>query len=30
MSTPNGPYDPYSPGSQDAGQQQGSYGQQGP
>jgi uncharacterized membrane protein YhaH (DUF805 family) len=30
MSTPNGPHDPYSPGSQDAGQQQGSYGQQAP
>ena len=30
MSTPNGPYDPYSPGSQDAGQQQGSCAQQAP
>ena len=30
MSTPNGPDDPYSTGSLDAGQQQGSYGQQGP
>jgi len=29
MSTPNGPYDPYSSGSQNAGQQQGGYGEQG-
>ncbi|MGD0702714.1 MAG: DUF805 domain-containing protein [Trebonia sp.] len=30
MSTPNDPYNPYPSGSQDAGQQQGSYGQPGP
>jgi uncharacterized membrane protein YhaH (DUF805 family) len=30
MSSPNSPHDPFAPGPQDAGQQQGSYGQPGP
>jgi uncharacterized membrane protein YhaH (DUF805 family) len=30
MSSPNSPHDPFAPGPQDAGQQQGPYGQPGP